>query len=469
MPTRQVDTTRDDALGTSDLTDMIERLGRREVSAAELREAAVQRAHDANLRLNAVVTWVDHDVTGDAGRVGDGPFAGVPTLIKDNEDLAGYPTLEGSWAVPDRVKSEHTPWVEQFLALGVRPIAKTTLPEFGLTASTESSRFGATRNPWNVHHSVGGSSGGSAALVAAGVVPIAHANDGGGSIRIPAAACGVVGLKPTRGRLVDRPDLERLPINLVTQGVVTRSVRDTARYLAEAERLRPAPNLPPVGHVTGPEPRRLRIGVLTESVRGLPLDPATIDVVDRAATLCEGLGHHVESVAVPVNDQFATDFLRYWAFIAFMLKRTGRRMYGEGFDGSRVEEFTRGLSWMFTREAERLPLSLRRLRALARDGESVFPAFDVLLSPVLGHPAPPIGFLGPEVEFRTHLIRLLRFTTFTPVQNVTGSPAISLPLGMSADGMPIGVQAAAPAGHEARLLSLALEIEGATNGFSQPV
>jgi Asp-tRNA(Asn)/Glu-tRNA(Gln) amidotransferase A subunit family amidase len=164
-----------------------------------------------NSELNAVVcdAHVAPAVTG--------PFAGIPSALKDNEDLAGLPTLHGSWAPADTPATKTSPWIAQYLALGLEPIAKTTLPEFGLTASTESSRFGATRNPWDTARSVGGSSGGSAALVAAGVVPIAHANDGGGSIRIPAAACGLVGLKPSRGRIIDAPELDRLPVNLVAQ------------------------------------------------------------------------------------------------------------------------------------------------------------------------------------------------------------------------------------------------------------
>jgi len=163
-----------------------------------------------------------------------------------------------------------------------------------------------------------------------------------------------------------------------------------------------------------------------------------------------------------VADQFGPDFLRYWAFLSFTLKTAGRRLFGEGFDGSRTEILTAGLASMFVREAERLPGSLRRLRKLAREGEPVYQSVDVLLSPVLGHAPPRIGYLGEQVDMRTHLIRLLPYTSFTPVQNVSGAPAMSLPLGRSASGLPIGVQLAAPLGQERRLLSLAYELEEAT-------
>jgi amidase len=463
-----VSTTCDDALGSDDLTALLVRLARREVSPAELRDAAVTRARSANQQLNAVTSWVEEPLATEVTVGANAPFAGIPTLVKDNEDLAGYVTTEGSWAMPDRPAGACSPWVAQFLRMGVSPIAKTTLPEFGLTASTESRRFGSTRNPWHTGRSPGGSSGGSAALVAAGVVPIAHANDGGGSIRIPAACCGLVGLKPTRGRLVDLFELRRLPVHITTQGVLTRSVRDTARYYAAAERLYRNPALPELGLVQGADRRRLRVGLVLAGIRGLPVAAETAASVLAAGRLCEDLGHHVEETAAPVDDRFGPDFLRYWAFLAFALKSAGGRLFGSGFDGSRTEDFTTGLSTLFSHQAERLPWSLRRLRRLAREHESAFARYDVILSPVLGHEPPPIGYLGPDVDFRTHLVRLLRYSSFTPVQNVSGSPGVSLPLGRTSTGLPLGVHLAAPFGHERRLLSVAYELEEATPWPTRP-
>jgi amidase len=290
---------------------------------------------------------------------------------------------------------------------------------------------------------------------------MAHANDGGGSIRIPASCCGLVGLKPSRGRLPMNPLKERIPVRIAAQGVLTRSVRDTALFLALADPARPDAGLPPIGHVTSPRTQRLRIGMCVTTLRGLPLSPDTVAAVRSTGALLEDLGHHVEEVGPPVGDEFAMDFLRYWALLAFVLHRSGSAAYGEGFDGAQVEELTKGLSGMLTRQADRVPGSLRRLRRLSRNPDAGFDRYDLFLSPVTGYPAPPIGHLGPDVEFRTHLVHLLQFASMTPVQNVSGAPAMSLPLGRSAEGLPIGVHVAAPFGRERRLLEVALELEQA--------
>lgn len=455
---RAVDTTTDDALGDSDLTDLRARLAAREVSPSELREAAMARARAANPALNAVTHWFDEPVATEVRVPDNAPLAGIPTFVKDNEEVAGFPTTQGSRAVPDIPAAHCSPIVTSLLELGLAPLGATTLPEFGLTASTESSRFGATRNPWDTDHSAGGSSGGSAAMVAAGVVPIAHANDGGGSIRIPASCCGLVGLKPSRGRLPMNPIKERVPVRIAAQGVLTRSVRDTALFHAEMERVRPVTGLPSIGHVTAPGTQRLRIGLCLTASRGLPIHPETVAAVRAAAALCEGLGHHVEEVGPSVADDFAGDFLRYWALLAFALHHRGGAVYGSGFDGSRVEDLTKGLSAMVARHVDRIPGSLWRLRRLAQRPNTGFDRHDLLMSPVTGYPPPPIGQLAPDVPFRTQLVRLIRFASMTPVQNVSGAPAMSLPLGRSAHGLPIGVHLAAPFGQERRLLEVALEL-----------
>jgi amidase len=447
----------DDALGRDDMVGLLDRLARREVSAAELRAAATARARAVQPALNAVTRWIDEPPP---GLVTDtGPLAGVPTVFKDNEALVGYATSHGSVAVRDTPAESSSPWVTHALHLGLSPVAKTTLSEFGLTATTETRRFGATHNPWDLDRSPGGSSGGSAALVAAGVVPLAHGNDGGGSIRIPASCCGLVGLKPTRGRL---PDIvSRVPVDITVQGVLTRTVRDTARYYAEAELLNPVPGLPTIGRVEGPSAARLRVGVVTVPPMGLPVSDEVVALVSATAELMAGLGHEVVEVPHPVDDSFGPDFLRYWGLLAGLARRLGALEFGRGFDASRVEPFTRELAAVSREQATLLPGTLRRLRALARDHEAVYTDCDVVLSPVLAHEPPLLGYLGPDVEPRTHLLRVLRYVSFTPLQNVSGSPAISLPLGTSANGVPMGMQLAAPFGHERRLLELAFELEAA--------
>ena len=458
-PTGTLTTLRDDALGDSDGTDLIERLQRRDVSTDELRGAALQRLRESADALNATVGEIDG--VADAAPDPHGAFAGVPLPIKDTDDVAGYPTLWGSFAFPDTPAQRSSAFVRHLLDLGFAPLAKTTTPEFGLTATTQSERFGDTRNPWDLQRSVGGSSGGAAALVSAGVVPMAHANDGGGSVRIPAASCGLVGLKPTRGRLVDRPELGEAPINLFTQGMLTRSVRDTARFYAEAERLYANPELPPVGHVTAPLSGRLRIAVVDDGLAGIRLQPVVRAALERTMGLCADLGHDVIPVPNPYPDQAAKDFLRYWAMLAWFFKHFGDRIIGPGFDGSRTDAFTNGLAAMFTGQAERTVGSLRRLRRLAAAGGPLFDRFDVVLSPTLGDLPPALDRLGPAVPFRPHLIRLIQLVTTTPLENVTGSPAISLPLTQNEQGVPIGMQFSADKGREALLLGLAYQFEEA--------
>jgi amidase len=432
--------------------ELLHRLKRREVSGGELDAAARARIDAVNGSLNAVACEVSETTH-------PGPFAGIPSAVKDNQDLARYPTRHGSAATPDTPAVADMPFVEHLRHLGLTPVVKTTLPEFGLTASTESTTYGATRNPWNVEHSPGGSSGGSAALVASGALPIAHANDGGGSIRIPAAVCGLVGLKPTRGRFPDRADLAKLPVHIVNQGVLTRTVRDTAYFFAESERQYAAPNLPPVGMVVRPERQRLRVGVLTRGLTDMPVDSQTIDVVRRSGEALADLGHDVTEIEPPVGEQFGRDFLRYWAMLSFLMQRAGGRVFGPGFDRGSTEALTKGLAAMFVEQAERVPASLRRLRRLSALPEPIYESVDVVVSPVVGHPAPLIGYLGPDVSVREQLVRILRFASFTAWQNVTGAPAMSLPLGRTPEGLPIGVQLAAPRGEERRLLSVAYELE----------
>lgn len=452
---------RDDALGDHDLVDLLERLRRREVSAAELTSAARARAHDAQRVINAVVTF-DDDASPAAAA---GPLAGIPTFVKDNEDVAGLPTLDGSRAMPTRPASRDSAFVEVYRGLGLTLLGKSTMPEFGLTASTEPLLTGPTRNPWDLDRTVGGSSGGACALVAAGVVPMAHANDGGGSIRIPAACCGLVGLKPSAGRLPPPENSRSLPVQIVSQGVVTRSVRDTATFLAEAE-LVYAP-LPRIGFVAGPSSRRLRIGVVEEGLTG-PVSAEVAAATEATAALLAELGHEVAAIPLPVHPKFGRDFLRYWAALAFSLRLGGKRLFGPEFDPTLMEPFTQGLCDYFRIVGPGAPASVVRLRRFAQQYARTFDTIDVVLSPTVGYAPPPLGHLSPDLDFDTHIRRLLPFAGFTAVQNVAGTPAISLPLGRTPDGVPIGVQLTSAFGDERTLLELAYELETAAGWPTMP-
>jgi amidase len=449
----------DDALGDHDATALADLVRAGRVSPRELVESALARAEAMQPLVNAVHV-TDERAVSTADRHRDGWLAGVPTYVKDNVDVLGLPTNHGTLAYVARPSRADSPVVTVLRALGVTILGKSRLPEFGFSASTEYADGEPVRNPWHLDYSAGASSGGSAALVATGVVPLAHANDGGGSIRIPAAACGLVGLKPSRGRIVDDPADRQLPVRIVAQGVVTRSVRDTARFLAGAESGHRARDLPPVRHVRGPGRTRLRVGLVLDSLTGTPSDEETRRVVLDAARLMEDLGHVVEETTAPARASFPEDFARYWALLGLLAVTTGRTL-DRDFDSGRTDNLTRGLAARCKRDVVRLPRVVHRLRAATATYRAAFSRFDVLLSPVLTHTTPLLGHLSPTLEFDELFARLEAYVGFTPLNNVTGSPGLSLPLGETGLGLPVGVHLSADVGDERTLLELAYELEEA--------
>jgi amidase len=450
----------DDVLGTFDAVEIARLIQTGEIQASEAVEAAIARAERVNPSLNAIATSLFDSARQQARRPCPGAFAGVPSFIKDNEAVAGSPVLHGSRGLPRKPAKTSARFAKQFLSLGLINLGKTTMSEFGLTGTTEALVYGPTHNPWKLGFSPGGSSGGSAALVAAGVVPIAHGNDGGGSIRIPASCCGLVGLKPSRGRVAEAEGAELFPVKIVHQGMLSRTVRDTAVFFHAAEHYYRNPKLPEIGLVTQPG-RRLRIGFFTELDEDTPSHPDCVAAVADAAKLCEALGHSVEEVPRPFDDRFLEDFFLFWAMLAFAATRFGTRLVDPEFDRTKVEEFTEGLARYFQENASGAPMAIWRLRKFARQYALGFDHYDVLMNPTVTMPPPEHGYIGPEVPFETLLERSKWFIPFTPTQNVSGGPAISLPLGRSKEGLPLGVQFAAPLGDERTLLELALEIEAA--------
>lgn len=439
------------------------RIRRGDVSRDEVIEAAIARAERA-AGLAAIVTPTFAQARAAPSTV-SGPLAGVPTFIKDLSQVRGVRTTWGSAAAGSYVSRRTDPTIERFLATGLVSLGKSATPEFGLTGTTEPLAQGPCRNPWDPTRTVGGSSGGAACLVAAGVVPIAHASDGGGSIRIPAACNGVVGLKPTRRRF-DMESAEWLPVNVAVQGVVTRTVRDTIAFWsaleggAGLESLRRG-RLAPIGEVP-PEPRRkLRIGVFVDAPLGTPVHPEHRHAALRAGELCESLGHHVESIACPFSAQAVEDFLRMWGFIGFLYLRGGKLFTHPGFDASRVEPWTRDVAGYFSRELGGSLAAIARLRRFTTTYAGVMRRYDVLVSPTTGEPPPVLGHLATDVPFDTAFERLIRFAAFTALHNAAGAPAISLPLGRTTSGLPIGVQLAAAMGEERMLLALSRSLEEA--------
>lgn len=456
---RAVSAFRNDALGGSDACELARRLAAGETTSEALVAAAVARARDVNPALNAIVHENFDSALEIARRGGSGRFGGLPTFLKDTDAHEGTPMRMGTHALPETPSKKSSEFVKQFLATGLISLGKTTLPELGLTATSESLAYGPTRNPWDTDHSSGGSSGGSAALVAAGVVPIAHGNDGGGSIRIPASCCGLVGLKSSRKRLVGADSSELFPVDIIVQGAVTRTVRDSAAFLAAAEQYRPGPRMAPVGMVEGPGNSRLRIAFFTDSPIGLESHPDCRRAVLDAAAACEELGHAVEQIRCPFEQGLVDDFFAYWGFPPFGLRLIGKQVFGSEFDHRLLDDWTKGLAAQFRGKLHRMPAILWRLRRFARRYDELFARHDVLITPTLAEPPAPIGYIGPHVPFATAVERVMRYAVFTPVQNVSGAPAISLPLGRSATGLPIGVQLAGDVGSERRLLELAYALE----------
>jgi len=422
---------------------------------------AVEATRRANPKLNAIVNEDFEGALAKARTPLAGRFAGVPTFVKDNDDLAGLPTRNGSLGTPDRPATRSSNFVRKILLpMGFVPLAKTSLPEFGLTGTTEPLLHGPTRNPFHPDHTPGGSSGGSAALVAAGAVPLAHGNDGGGSIRIPAAFCGLVGLKCSRGRLPGMDGTELAPLDIVSQGVLTKTVRDTAAFFAEAEKLYPT-SLPPIGRVEGPGEERLRIGFFTRGPGGHPCDPENVQAVVDAANALASLGHKVEEIENPYAASLHDDFLLFWSLLPFGLRWIGRLVVDRQFDFSATDEWTKGLARYFGRNAPRAFGAIRRLRRSARQADVLFGQHDLLLSPVLTVPPLPIGTLHAGSIFEEVFETLKPMVGFTPYHNAMGTPAISLPVGIDGSGLPRAVQLAAGPGRERRLLEVAFEFEQA--------
>lgn len=449
------------------------------VSPAELLEAAIERIEALDPALNAVVIrWFDEARATAAGALPDGPFRGVPFLLKDLwAHYAGQPLTNGCQALKDAMplSAADTTLVARFRAAGLVIAGRTNSPEFGSLPTTEPLAWGPTRNPWNTAHSPGGSSGGAAAAVAAGMVPFAHASDGGGSIRIPASACGLVGLKPSQGRITLGPFRDES--NLGVELCVSRTVRDTAALL-DAVRgpgvgdtmIAPAPVRPYVDEL-GADPGRLHIGLLDHHPfagvgGGGPVHDDCVAAARAAAAMLEDLGHHVEPGFPPAlaNQEFARRFGAMWSTnmgvgIARIAAQLGREL-GPG-DVELVNlvqaEFAKGVNGVDYAMALAANSEFRRgVQQWWADG------WDLLLTPTLGEPPVPLGTFAnnPEAPMAP-MARAGAYVPFTPAFNASGQPAISLPLHWNADGLPVGVQLVAAYGREDVLFRVAAQLEAA--------
>ena len=451
----------DDALGDLDAVGVAQAIRAGDISRLEAVEAAIARTTRLDPTLTGLACERYSGAREEAVEPHSGFFAGQPTFIKDNSDVAGLPTQHGARAFVARPARKDGDFARMMALIGTTAIGKTRLSEYGFSASAEFVDEPPVRNPWDTARTSGASSAGTAAFVAAGAVPMAHANDGGGSIRIPASCTGLVGLKPTRGRTPSDRMNREMPVRIVHDGVVTRSVRDTAAFIRESERAYRNLKLPPVGDVTGPGKKRLRVALVTASVSGRGCDAEVTDSLMKTAALLEELGHTVVPVDPPVPDSFAEDFLVYWSLLALALHHNGKRTFKETYDRDSNDNLTKGLARHAARNAWRLPAAITRLRRSHRITARVFADHDVVLNPTVSQVTPELGWLHPEQDYETVIERLMTWVAFTPLQNATGDPAISLPLGTSSTGLPIGHQLSAARGRDRRLLELSYELEQA--------
>lgn len=459
-----------DPLAWLDATAQAELVRKGEVTAAELVAAAIGRIERLNPTLNAVITPLyDLAYAAAAGPQAAGPFAGVPTLVKDlNTHCAGVRTTGGSRLLRDFVPAFDSIQVARLKQAGFIVVGKSNTPEFGALPTTEPQLFGPVRNPWDTSRSAGGSSGGAAAAVAAGLVPVAHASDGGGSIRIPAACCGLFGLKPSRGRVSVAPLPDTL--GLSCHHAVTRSVRDSAALLdalagpAPGDVFTAPPPARPFLQEVGAPPGRLRVAFSTAPFTGAPVHPDCAAAVADAAALLAELGHAVTEAAPDIDgDLVDRSFRTLWfcmmaAGVDAAVAQIGRPARPEDLEPA---------TWAMAEAGRRVTApqflaAQATLHTVARQVAAFFGRYEIWLTPTVAAPPPPLGHFDPLPDHAlSPLDRSAAFTPFTPLINATGQPAMSVPLAWNHQGLPIGVHLVARYAEEATLFRLAAQLEAA--------
>jgi amidase len=484
---------RHDAVALADL------VRRGETNASELLELALRQSAAAQPKTNAICRLMQDEARAQAKQVLTGPLAGVPFLIKDcAQDYAGLPTSFGSRSMAGQAAPEHAHVVRRFLEAGLVIFGKTNLPEFALKGVTDSKLFGRARNPWDLTRTPGGSSGGAAAAIASGVVPMAGGSDGGGSIRIPAAYCGLFGLRPSRGRISPGPAEGEIWFGASSEGVISRSVRDTAAALdvmAGGEPGDPfavARPSEPFSELMQRDPPRLRIGLSRVSPIGTDVHGEAVAAVNDAAKLLQSLGHEVEEAAPDIDGPALAK-----AFLHIYFGQVSAFVMQARASGARIADFellTRVIATLGNAtSAGALTVQLRKWNEFARALSRFHARYDLLLTPTVAHPPILHGQGDPSAAEQTVLNLLdrtgvlgllarigaldgvvdkiardsLQYVPFTQLANLTGTPAISVPLYWTADGLPLGVQFVARFGEEDVLLRLARQLEVARPWFSR--
>ncbi len=457
-----------------DATGLAELVRKGKAQPSELVDAAIARIERLNPRLNAVVTPLFEQARASSKEpLSEGPFRGVPFLLKDlgaGGTLGGARMTMGTAFMSRFVPDHDSELVKRLKRSGLVILGKTNTPELGILPTTEPRFLGACRNPWDLKRTTGGSSGGSAAAVAAGFVPMAHANDGGGSIRIPASCCGLFGLKPTRARTPLGPDYGDLFSGLIADHAVTRSVRDCAALLDATSGpdvgdpyWAPPPERPFLQEV-GQPPGKLRIAFTAKAADDISIHADCVKAVHDAARLCASLGHEVEEAALDLPGQMISQsFMVLWsAGCAFVIDGLSF-VTGKAPNPAEFEPLTWTLYSMGKKqEASAYLLALALLQRFSREVARFFLRYDVLLTPTLSEPPLPLGTFDSPPDNPLHGLRMAeKFVPFTPICNITGQPAMSVPLYWNAERLPIGVHFVGRFGDEATLFRLAAQLEEA--------
>jgi amidase len=483
-----------------DATALAQHVARGDARPGELLDLALAQHRRVHGSVNAIVRLMEPEARSQlSSGAPSGPFGGVPFLIKDGvQDYAGIPTSYGSRSMAGVVPARHSHVVERYLKAGLVIFGKTNLPEFAIRAVTDPELFGRTNNPWDVSRTPGGSSGGAAAAVAAGIVPMAAGNDGGGSLRIPAACCGLFSLRPSRGRVSSGPGIGEVWFGASSEGVISRSVRDSALALDVLQGAEPgdpfviAPPLEAYTKTMLREPGRLRIGFTSASPIGTEVHPEAVRAVEQAASLLASLGHHVEEAAPHIDGAaLAQSYLHvYFGQIPAAVARA-KALGGKAGD---LELMNRILVTLGSSvSATELTTQLNRWNEFARALAAFHTQYDLLLTPTLAAPPVTHGTGDPSgvekslfgVLLNTGVLGVLarlglldatvqkiatdnlRYVPFTQLSNLTGTPSMSVPLYWTPDGLPLGVQFVGPFGSEDRLLQLARQLEEAQPWFDR--
>ena len=455
-----------------DATAQADLVRRKEVTPIELVDVAIEGIERLNPAINAVVTPMYEEARSAAkGKLPEGPFTGVPFLLKDIfASYAGVPTTCASAFARDFVPDHDSELVARHKRAGLIILGKTNTPEFGILPTTEPHLFGSSRNPWDLERTTGGSSGGSAAAVASGMVPMAHANDGAGSIRIPASCCGVFGLKPTRARNPLGPDFGDALSGFIVEHALTRSVRDSAVVLDATAGpdvgdpyWAPLPARPFADEV-GADPGQLRIAFTTTALTGVAVHDDCVSAVREAAALCAELGHEVVEAAPALDgDQVSFAFIALFsAGVAWSIDLLAR-VTGQTPSQDQFEPLTWAIYEMGRQQsASAYLVALTALQSVSRDIGRLFTNYDVWLTPTIAETPVPLGtFESPPDNPLYGLFRSATFVPFTPLCNLTGQPGMSVPLFWNAEGLPVGTHFIGRFGDEATLFRLAAQLEQA--------